>query len=413
MKDFPINDLLSVSEIEKVSGAILKIFNHLKKTKNALYPIPRYLALVEAISRDLCYKILSLLRARPLLNMSYEEFDKVTIECKRIFEKWEHQCDEFRRLVKELAKKRNEDKLPLRVNVDFLPLQDRITALRNFRKQHEELHNVIARVLNQTTRSGEINPLKEITEAFNIVRDIDYLNLSKEGQEIWDSSLKRYDARVDRVESHITAKLRDRLATAKSANEMFRVFSKFNALFFRPRIQGAIQEYQNQLIENVKTDIQALHEKFKAQYSESEASHLSTIRDIPPVAGLIIWTRQIAKQLNTYMQRVEDVLGKRWEHDIEGQKLKEDGERFLRKLNTDQIFEKWTHETDTRNYGTSSRVLTIAKRGNKLQLEINFHPSFITIFKEVRHLQWLGFRVPLSIILIGKNISFSSTTTKL
>jgi dynein heavy chain 1 len=402
MKDFPINDLLSVSEIDNLSGAIVRIFNHLKKTKNALYPIPRYLALVEAISRDLCFKILAILRARPLLNLSYEEFDKITSACKTVFEKWEHQCDEFRRsILKELAKKRNEDKLPLRVNVDFLPLQERISSLRNFRKQHEELYNVIARVLNQTTRSGEINPLKEINEAYLIVKDIDYLNLSKDGLEMWEAALKRYDSRIDRVESHITAKLRDRLATAKSANEMFRVFSKFNALFFRPRIQGAIQEYQNQLIENVKADIQALHEKFKAQYAQSEAAHLSTVRDIPPISGVIIWTRQISKQLSAYMQRVEDVLGKRWEHDIEGQKLKADGERFLRKLNTDQIYEKWAHETETRNFGTSSRVLTITKRGTKLQLEINFHSSFITLFKEVRNLQWLGFRVPLSIILFA------------
>jgi len=57
------------------------------------------------------------------------------------------------------------------------------------------------------------------------------------------------------VENSIIARLRDRLATAKTANEMFRVFSKFNALFVRPKIRGAIQEYQTQLIENVKTDI--------------------------------------------------------------------------------------------------------------------------------------------------------------
>lgn len=48
--------------------------------------------------------------------------------------------------------------------------------------------------------------------------------------------MKRYDSRIERVEAQITSKLRDRLATAKNANEMFRVFSKFNALFFRPRV---------------------------------------------------------------------------------------------------------------------------------------------------------------------------------
>jgi dynein heavy chain 1 len=53
---------------------------------------------------------------------------------------------------------------------------------------------------------------------------------------MWEQAVKKYDARIDRVESQITAILRDKLATAKNANEMFRVFSKFNALFVRPRV---------------------------------------------------------------------------------------------------------------------------------------------------------------------------------
>lgn len=67
----------------------------------------------------------------------------------------------------------------------------------------------------------------------------------------------------DRVETRITAHLRDQLGTAKNANEMFRIFSRFNALFVRPHIRGAIREYQTQLIQRVKDDIESLHEKFK------------------------------------------------------------------------------------------------------------------------------------------------------
>ena len=47
---------------------------------------------------------------------------------------------------------------------------------------------------------------------------------------------------------------------------MFRIFSRFNALFVRPHIRGAIREYQTQLIQRVKDDIEALHEKFKVGF---------------------------------------------------------------------------------------------------------------------------------------------------
>lgn len=60
--------------------------------------------------------------------------------------------------------------------------------------------------------------------------------MSKEGQDVWDGAVRRYNERVDTVEAKITAALREQLATAKSANEMFRIFARFNALFVRPQV---------------------------------------------------------------------------------------------------------------------------------------------------------------------------------
>lgn len=37
---------------------------------------------------------------------------------------------------------------------------------------------------------------------------------------------------------------------------------------------------------------------------------MSQMRDLSPIAGAMIWARQIERQLLTYMKRVEDVLGK-------------------------------------------------------------------------------------------------------
>ena len=43
------------------------------------------------------------------------------------------------------------------------------------------------------------------------------------------------------------------------------------------------------------------------------------------------------------------------------------------------------------------------RKGNKLYLDINFDSQIITLFKEVRNLQWLGFRVPFSITLLSSS----------
>ncbi|XP_019642753.1 PREDICTED: cytoplasmic dynein 1 heavy chain 1-like [Branchiostoma belcheri] len=160
--------------------------------------------------------------------------------------------------------------------------------MRRFRRQHEQLRGVILRVLRPavqattpTSPEGEAsspvktteflldaadaNAIEEVNLAYENVKEVDGLDVSKEGTEAWEAAIKRYDERIDRVETRITARLRDQLGTAKNANEMFRIFSRFNALFVRPHIRGAIREYQTQLIQRVKDDIESLHDKFKVR----------------------------------------------------------------------------------------------------------------------------------------------------
>ncbi len=118
MKDFPLNELLTASEIDKLSAAIAHIFAHLKKTsRGSVYPIQRYLRLVEAIARDLCANVLAILQRKRMMYLDYEDFDKVTHDCKKLFGAWEEQFESFREGLRELAKKRNQEKLPLRVNI--------------------------------------------------------------------------------------------------------------------------------------------------------------------------------------------------------------------------------------------------------------------------------------------------------
>ena len=73
----------------------------------------------------------------------------------------------------------------------------------------------------------------------------------------------------------------------------FLIFTQYNALFVRPRIRGAIREYQTQLIQKVKEDIEYLHDKFKLGYQNSGAAAANRMRDIPPVAGCVMWTKQV------------------------------------------------------------------------------------------------------------------------
>lgn len=99
---------------------------------------------------------------------------------------------------------------------------------------------------------------------------------------------------------------------------------------------------------------------FQIQYPQSKSCRLSVVRDLPPVAGSILWARQIDNQLTMYLKRVEDVLGKGWESHIDGQKLKADGDSFRAKLSTAEVFQDWARKVQERNFGISGgRIFSI------------------------------------------------------
>ncbi|KAI0932819.1 hypothetical protein AcW1_000166 [Taiwanofungus camphoratus] len=399
MKDFPLNELLSATDLDKIQESLVLIFGHInRKLKLSPYPIRRALPLVEAISRDFNDQLLRVLTSHRLLYTPYETFERLLSQTMGIFRTWDDNIKEFTNVAREVTRKRSEKFIPIKVIPAHAKLQDRTRYLRDWRKQHEQLA-----VMTGPTKGlsgvgmemGGMDMETEVKEAYEVMKRIDVLDVSVEGSEIWVAAENAYNERVARVENQIIARLRDRLGTARNANEMFRVFSKFNALFVRPKIRGAIQEYQTQLIDSVKEDIKRLHDKFKTQYRFSEAYHMSQMRDLPPISGAIIWARQIDRQLQTYMKRVEDVLGKGWELYAEGQKLQSESSAFRKKLDTRPVYDAWLQDISRRDMGVNGRLFEIVRlRGGGFQLAVNFDPQIITLFKEVRNLLWQNFQVP-------------------
>ncbi|CAE6452047.1 unnamed protein product [Rhizoctonia solani] len=395
MKEFPLNELLSATDLDKIHDALYQVFGHInRKLRLSPYPIRRALPLVEAISRDFNDQLLRVLTSHRLTYAPYETFDRLLKQTQEIFRAWDDLIKEFTNVAREVTRRRSEKFIPIKVQPAHAKLMERTRYLRDWRKQHEQLAVMTGPTKGLGGISKDVGGMdmeEEVKEAYEIVKGIDVLDVSTEGTEIWVTAENAYNERVARVENQIISRLRDRLGTARNANEMFRVFSKFNALFIR----GAIQEYQTQLIESVKEDIKRLHDKFKTQYRYSDTYHMSQMRDLPPIAGAIIWARQIERQLNTYMTRVQDVLGKSWELYAEGQKLQAESTSFRKKLDTRPVYEAWLHDINRRDMNINGRLFEIVRlRGGGFQLTVNFDPQIITLFKEVRNLLWLGFQVP-------------------
>ena len=134
------------------------------------------------------------------------------------------------------------------VDIEKNPIFRRLTTINQFRYNHNQLKQIILKTLNKNSdhtsgRTFEEKALNDIQEAYSQFLHINVLDISKEGQDLWDATKRNYDNKIDKVESQITIALKERLASTGNANEMFKVFSFFKPLFSRQRIKGAIREY--------------------------------------------------------------------------------------------------------------------------------------------------------------------------
>lgn len=211
--------------------------------------------------------------------------------CFRVFSAWDDSLKEFTNVAREVTRKRTEKFIPIKVEQRHEPLRERVKYFRDFRKMHEQLRVMVGplsegrRLTASTTEGGKeasgigeidmehevsLSPehdksatadptsnAEQVKLAYESIKAVDVLDVSPrscrrpfsfllglpvmtttEGTDLWVSAEAAYTDRVARVENQLIARLRDRLQKAKQAQEMFRVFSRFNALFVRPKIRG-------------------------------------------------------------------------------------------------------------------------------------------------------------------------------
>jgi hypothetical protein len=86
MKDFPLDELLSATDLDKIDKSLGLIFGHInRKLTLSPYPIRRALPLVEAISRDFNDRLLRVLTSHRLPYTPYETFERLLAQTMNIF----------------------------------------------------------------------------------------------------------------------------------------------------------------------------------------------------------------------------------------------------------------------------------------------------------------------------------------
>jgi len=413
MKDFPIDALLTAPSMAAIGASLKALLTHMNRIKTIEhYSYNRTVRLMQAVSRDLTKKLTGLLSQRNIMKGSFADCAPSINEAVELLEDFQGDKRDFLsdlQSSKKRKSKRREKNLP-KQSMAHEPLLTRLKAFKLLRTDHSKFYSIIKSVLSKDASLGNsVKMLEQLDEAYSQLCEADVLDISESGKTKWDDHMKWYHNKFDQVEATITSKLREVLGATQTANEMFRIFSKFNALLVRPRVKGAIQQFQKQLLDQVSADIARLQAKFTAQFQGSEESKMSALRDLPPISGSIVWARQIERQLNNYLRRVEHVLGSNWATHPAGVKLKNTGDMFKSHLNADKIFKIWWENIQKRGkeshsgFDYSQQILHVVadrrQRSSGFELRVQFDPQIIKLFKEVRNLDHLGYggKIPLSV----------------
>lgn len=182
MRDFPLNDLLSATDLDKVQESIMLIFGHInRRLRLCPYPIRRALPLVEAISKDFNDQLVRILTSQRLPYTPYETFERLLNQTMDIFRSWDESIKEFTNVAREVTRKRSERFIPIKVAPAHAKLQDRMSYLRDWRKQHEQLAVMTGPTKGLSSVGMEVAGMdmeEEVKEAYEVVKRIDVLDVS-------------------------------------------------------------------------------------------------------------------------------------------------------------------------------------------------------------------------------------------
>jgi dynein heavy chain 1 len=98
---------------------------------------------------------------------------QIAVLAEESFFVWDELVKEFTNVAREVTRKRSEKFIPIKINAMHSKLQSRVNYLRNFRRQHEQLHSTIIKVLKPEGVSSD-----EVGVAYDSLKSIDVLDVS-------------------------------------------------------------------------------------------------------------------------------------------------------------------------------------------------------------------------------------------
>lgn len=394
IRDFPLTDILGAQSLSELSSGIGALFSHVtKRFRNTTYPIERCTSLIGLVSGDVQTSMVKILKSEQLMHLKHSEFELLMDQVRQMLRTWDEGAREYTRVARELKIKRGDTHGTVTIKSQHAKLAERLQYVLQLREGHEKFRESLV-VVFQGEPDGAAS-IDELDNAYECLRPVDILDTTEEGTKSLALAERVYSSRIGALEKAVITLMQQQLYESENSRDMFRIFSKFNVLFLRSNIRGAVIEHQNKLLDMVKREIHELQRKYRRPYTGSSYEALSHSRDVTDIAGSIQWARQFELRLDNFLARVQAVLGPDWQEFAEGRKVLEEANLFRAKLNVESMAKEWAVKVNSANLQVSGIILRAVKRGRGyLQVESTFDPRLLELHRSARQMSSMGFDVP-------------------
>ncbi|XP_033632471.1 cytoplasmic dynein 2 heavy chain 1-like isoform X2 [Asterias rubens] len=389
-RDYSNLDVLSLAEgidlVETTQDAVDDVW---KQGEFEVYPEKRMKHLLEVMGSSLGRFAQRKLSDFKIWQDPYHKVKEALRQAIAICDKWVTSCE---KLTDQFWKR---DPIHPWKSSKFAPegliqLSARLQEIATLRTVHEQLVRLLS--------TGEQHELRT-ADAFTPFAGLNALQYNPYTEPIWRAAVTQYHRAMAPAEQRIAGKLRSQLRNLEaSPQQLLREFLKNKELVSRESVRKELVSERETLLGQLQVYLKSIKDDFNIRISDTGPP---TGKNLPEVVNNIVWVRQLEAKVEETSSVAEALL-----NDLSGfnhfRRSAADLVDELRNWRQDQ-FDSWSREIQADiedphkplSLQMSGRLMEFNTKNN--ELVVSYSERLVTLIREVRQLQALGYPVAAKI----------------
>jgi dynein heavy chain len=263
-----------------------------------------------------------------------------------------------------------------------------------FRRRLEKLIDMFSSIEQfKLLEKKRIDGMEELIQSFdNLVNEfklkghdlLDFYNTT------FERDFVEFTMHNSGLENAIQDFMEKSLTQMNSIEKQLELIEKFGEILTREALRADLENKYLMVFKLYGEDLHAI----QANY-EKNKENPPIPRNMTRIAGNIHWSRQLLRRITTPMKKFQE--NAKVFHPKESKKIVKHYNKLARTLIEFETlwFQAWQRSTDQAKKGLRSRLI-VSDPSNNNKLFVNFDHGVLTLMREAKHLQLMGFEIPNS-----------------